>query len=353
MQLLRPFIVGALLGTVTPHARGQNLDLTPIDRIMQASLSTLGGSANLLLIRNGKTIYRKSFGKFTPDTVVPIASASKWISAGVIMRLVEKGTLSLEDPVSKYFPDAPADKGGITLRQLFAFTGGFPFQNSCMNDHTTMTLDRCAHEILRAPLQIPAGTGFVYSGASMMVGGRMAEIASGKDWNTLFQQEIAGPLGMNSTRFEPINPRVPGGARSNMDDYGKFLAMILNHGVHNGKQILTEKTLIEMRTDQSGGVPIRFSPNSVFASLDPEIPKTRYGIGEWLDRVDEKGRGIEVSSTGAFGYVPWIDLKYNLAGVLLVESTYQKSTPVYLELKKALHEILTEAHQTTQDRSAK
>jgi CubicO group peptidase (beta-lactamase class C family) len=179
----------------------------------------------------------------------------------------------------------------------------------------------------------------------MMVGGRMAEIATGKDWNTLFQELIAKPLGMSSTYYEPMNPRVPGGARSNMDDYGKLLAMILNHGAHNGKQILAEKTLIEMRTDQSRGVPIRQSPNSVFAALDPEIPKTRYGIGEWLDRMDDHGQGIEVSSTGAFGYTPWIDLKYDLAGVLLVESTYQKSTPVYVALKKALHALLETAER--------
>ncbi|MBZ5604651.1 MAG: beta-lactamase family protein [Acidobacteriia bacterium] len=324
-------------------ASAQSVDFSPIDRLMNESLDSLGGSANLLLIRNGKVIYRKSFGKFTPDTVVPIASASKWISASVVMRLVEKGKLSLEDPVSKYFPNAPADKAKITLRQLFAFTGGFPFQNACMNNHTTMTLEKCANEILAAPLQIPAGTGFIYSGASMMVGGRMAEIATGKDWNTLFREEIAEPLGMTATAYEEMNPRVPGGAHSNMDDYGKLLAMILNHGVHNGRRILEEKTLIEMRTDQSRGVPIRQSPNFVFASLDPEIPKTRYGIGEWLDRMDENGRGIEVSSTGAFGYVPWIDLKFNLAGVLLVQSTYQKSTPVYVALKKALHQILQPA----------
>jgi CubicO group peptidase (beta-lactamase class C family) len=330
---MRTLLVLGITGVLTAA------DLAPIDKIMEQSLETLGGSANLLLIRDGKTIYRKSFGKFTPDTVVPVASASKWISAGVIMRLVEKGKLSLDDPISKYIADAPADKGKITLRQLFSMTGGFPFQNPCMNDHTTMTLEKCAGQILSTPLQIPPGTGFIYSGASMMVGGRMAEVAAGKDWNTLFREEIAAPLGMTTMAFEEKNPRVPGGARSNMDDYGKFLVMVLS----GGKNILQEKTLIEMRTDQTRGVPIRQSPQSVFASLDPDLPKIRYGIGEWLDKTDSKGQGIEVSSTGAFGYVPWIDLKYNIAGVLLVQSTYQKSTPVYLQIKKTLHEIFAES----------
>jgi CubicO group peptidase (beta-lactamase class C family) len=259
------------------------------------------------------------------------------------MRLVEKGKLSLEDSISKYIPSAPPDKAKITLRQLFSFTGGFPFQNVCMNNHTTMTLEKCVDIILATPLQIPPGTGFIYSGASMMVGGRLAEVATGKDWNSIFEEEIAKPVGMQNTHYDAMNPRIPGGVRTNMDDYGRLLTMILNHGVADGHQILKEKTLIEMRTDQSGGVPIKQSPNSIFASLDPEMPKTRYGIGEWLDLMDSKGQGIEVSSTGAFGYTPWIDLKYNMAGVLLVESTYQKSTPVYLALKKTLHRILPPA----------
>jgi CubicO group peptidase (beta-lactamase class C family) len=321
----------------------QNIDVTPIDKVMNDALDSLGGNANLLLIQNGKVIYRKSFGKFDGDTIVPIASASKWISATVVMRLVEKGKLSLEDPITKYIPSAPPDKAKITLRQLFSFTGGFPFQNVCMNNHSTMTLEKCVDIILATPLQIPPGTGFIYSGASMMVGGRMAEVAAGKDWNTIFDEEIAKPVGMPNTHYDAMNPRIPGGVRTNMDDYGRLLTMILNNGVANGQQILQEKTLIEMRTDQSGGVPIKQSPNSIFGSVDPDMPKTRYGIGEWLDRMDDKGRGIEVSSTGAFGYTPWIDLKYNMAGVLLVESTYQKSTPVYVALKKTLHQILTPA----------
>lgn len=82
----------ALLFCLIPVA-AQPVDLTPVDRVMDESLATLGGNANLLLIHDGKVIYRKSFGKYNADTVVPIASASKWISASVVMRLVEKRKL--------------------------------------------------------------------------------------------------------------------------------------------------------------------------------------------------------------------------------------------------------------------
>ncbi len=46
---------------------------------------------------------------------------------------------------------------------------------------------------------------------------------------------------------------------------------------------------------------------------------TKYGLGEWLDRMDDAGQGIEISSPGAFGFCPWIDREHDLLGVLVVE----------------------------------
>jgi hypothetical protein len=46
---------------------------------------------------------------------------------------------------------------------------------------------------------------------------------------------------------------------------------------------------------------------------------TKYGLGIWLDRRDESGQGIELSSPGAFSFRPWIDRKQNLFGVFVVE----------------------------------
>ena len=46
---------------------------------------------------------------------------------------------------------------------------------------------------------------------------------------------------------------------------------------------------------------------------------SKYGLGERLDRTDEKGQGIEISSPGAFGFRPWIDRKNNVIGIFVVE----------------------------------
>lgn len=86
----------------------------------------------------------------------------------------------------------------------------------------------------------------------------MAELASGKDWETLFQEKIAQPLGMKYTHFTPVdetpghNPMVGGGARAGLHDYARFLGMIANNGMFEGKRILSETAIREMQADQVG-----------------------------------------------------------------------------------------------------
>jgi hypothetical protein len=61
---------------------------------------------------------------------------------------------------------------------------------------------------------------------------------------------------------------------------------------------------------------------------------TRYGLGEWRERVDATGRAVEVSSQGAFGFSPWIDKERMLVGVLMLRSSLIQVMPVYLDLKQ-------------------
>ena len=99
--------------------------------------------AALVLIKDDKVIYRKSFGSHTADKVVPVASASKWLSGALIMTLVDEGKLSLDDTVSKYLPEFGGEKSNITIRHLFSHTSGLPSETRCRNDKRT-TLERCA-----------------------------------------------------------------------------------------------------------------------------------------------------------------------------------------------------------------
>jgi CubicO group peptidase (beta-lactamase class C family) len=324
----------------TPEA---SYEFGSVDQLLQRIAPRHGGVA-LVLIKDGKVIYRKSFGSHTAEKVVPVASASKWLSGAVIMSLVDEGKLSLDDTVSKYLPEFDEEKSGITIRQLFSHTSGLPAEARCRNDKRT-TLERCASEIAGLRLAAAPGEEFFYGGVSMHVGGRIAEVVSGKSWNDLFVERIATPLGMTQTDFfsygPTSNPRPAGDARSSADEYGRFLQMLVQQGSFDGKQILSAASVAEMHKDQTGGARIEYTIYENHRDLDPNLLLARYGIGMWREKFDtNSGRLQELSSQGYFGFSPWIDVERNLAAVLSVQSRFSRVMPDYLELKKEIRRIV-------------
>lgn len=260
------------------------------------------------------------------------------------MTLVDESKLSLDDTVSKYLPEFDTGKSSITIRQLFSHTSGLPSETRCRNDKGT-TLERCASEIAASRPMAAPGEEFFYAGVSMHVGGRIAEVVSGKRWNDLFVERIAAPLGMTQTDFFAYgptqNPRPAGDARSSADDYGRFLQMLLQGGTFNGKRILSEASVVEMHKDQTRGARIEYTIYENHRALDPNLPLARYGVGMWREKFDtNSGQLQEVSSHGYFGFSPWIDVERNLAGVLSVQSRFGRILPDYLELKKEIRRII-------------
>jgi serine-type D-Ala-D-Ala carboxypeptidase/endopeptidase len=261
-----------------------------------------------------------------------------------MMSLVDEGKLSLDDKVSKYLTEFDEGKSNITIRQLFSHTSGLPAEARCRNDKRT-TLQRCASEISALSLAAAPGEEFFYGGVSMHIGGRIAEVVSGKPWNDLFVERIASPLGMTQTDFfsygPTSNPRPAGDARSSADEYARFLQMLLQQGSFNGKQILSAASVAEMHKDQTGGARIEYTIYEKHGSLDPNLLLARYGIGLWREKFDtNSGQLHEVSSQGYFGFSPWIDVERNLAGVLSVETRFSRVMPDYLELKKEIRRIV-------------
>jgi CubicO group peptidase (beta-lactamase class C family) len=272
--------------------------------------------ACLLVVRDGKPLIDARFGAYKADTVVAIASASKWLSAAAIMTLVDEGKLSLDDPVSKHLPKFSGEKGRITVRQLLSHTSGLPPQAAAIRDFS-ITLEEAVDQIARLWLVAEPGAEFRYGGVSMQVAGRIAEVVSGKSWAAFFEERIARPCAMKHTRYGRLglnkNPGIAGGASSTLDDYRNFLTMILDRGVFEGRRVLSEESIHAMEQDQTRGAaskvatPVRLREG------------TKYGLGEWLDRMDETGRGVEISSPGAFGFRPWVDRDRRVLGLLVVE----------------------------------
>ena len=335
-----------------PAARAQRAyDFARADRVVIDSLARLGGGAEVIVVEGTRVVHRRSVGAWDSTRAVPIASASKWLAGAVVMSLVDDGLLSLDDPVSAYLPAITGARGTITVRQLFSHTSGLAgAEPPCLRDRN-VPLAACAAEIAATvPLVAAPGTRFIYGGTSMQLGGRIAEIAGGAPWDSLFARRIARPLGMRRTAFEPPgsaaeNPMVGGGAWSTADDYARFVTMLLGRGVYNGRRVLSDAAVAALVADQTGGARILYTPYQQYAALAPGLPATRYGIGNWRERVGGQiggtSGGLHASSSqGAFGWSPWVDWARGTAGVLAVLGDLPDVMPTYLAWRDRLDDAL-------------
>ena len=278
--------------------------------------------ASIIIGQGNKEIYKRCYGNYTPQTIVYVASAGKWVGAAVIAAVVDKGYLSWDDKVRKLLPQFTDIKGEATLRQLLSHTSGYPsYQPKAHHTDNYQTLKESVDSIVNLPSDTVPGAVFSYGGLAMQVAGRMAEVATGKDFESLFQQYIAQPLLMSSMHFTPVDnggghsPMIGGGLRTNLQDYGNFLNMILNNGVYNNVRILSAKSIQEMQANQTDGVKMKSPefPQLVRGSL----ANGGYGLGEWREEMNEKGEPTIITSPGWAGAYPWIDKKYNTYGFIL------------------------------------
>ena len=341
---------GTILLALAATAFGQSYDLSPLDPLFTQAAADVPPGLQVLIVQNGQQLYWKQFGRWPRNNQVAIASGTKWYSGALIMSLVDSGLLSLDDKASKYVPYMAGEKAGITIRQLMSHTAGFPGEGAtngtCLSDPST-TLDLCARQLASLPLQISPGTGFIYAGADMQIAGRAAEVLTGRDWQTLFNERIAAPLGLTATDYQyqgpTQNPRISGGGRSTVGDYMKLLTMIYQRGVYNGQRILSARAIDAMLGDQTRGVSIIDSPYQSYAHLDPQAPANRYGIGNWLLDVDSQYRSLQNGSQGAFGWSPLIDASRNLLVVVGVHNLLANFEPYYYRMTSILQSAIPPA----------
>lgn len=325
--LFSTFAVTALFGAAGAASAAPIYDFSPVTAEMQSFVQThqLDG-ASLRVNKADNVVYRRAFGGYTLGTRVRIASASKWLSALTIARLVEKGRMRWSDTVGQYFPNVEPAKRGITLQQLFSHTSGLAYEEDSCLSNAFYTLTSCAYHILQQPMIGQPGTVFAYGGNSMQVAGRMAEIATGKAWDDIFIAEMMTPFGMTGTDYSGEssapgyvrnnNPTIDRSVRSTLEDYGKVVDMVLAQGClrvrPNGScaadgRFLQPSTIAFMALDRSVGTVSLYRP--------PTATGFGYGLGQWIDPSSPS----IVSSPGGVGFTPWVDWNKRIAGVLLVD----------------------------------
>lgn len=267
-------------------------------------------------------LFEKYYGTYTEETEVYVASAGKWVSAATVAAVVDHTELSWDDPVCKWLPQFKnGSMADITLKQLLSHTSGIPNYHKLPKLDAYNRLDSAVLDILPLDTVFAPGTRFQYGGLAMQVAGRMAEIAGQADFETLFKQHIAEPLGMQHTHYTPVDtseghsPMLAGGLRTTLPDYMRFLNMIFHDGVYAGRQILSAASVEEMQKDQIGRAHINAGEyvEKALGSKHTGI----YGLGEWREKVDAAGIAYQISSPGWAGAYPWINKKDGVYGFFL------------------------------------
>lgn len=280
--------------------------------------------ASVKIVSGNKVLFEDYYGGYTDTTALHVASAGKWVAVATIAAIVDDGKLSWDDNVRKYLPEFTDAKGDATLRQLLSHTAGYPdYQPEGKRRDDYQTLEEAVFNILNLPSDTIAGTKFRYGGLAMQVAGRMAEMATGKDWETLFQEKIAKPLDMKYSYFVPVseepgfNPMLAGGLKTCLRDYMNFLNMIAHNGLFEGERILSEKAINEIEADQIKEAVIG-SENYVLRSRQ-NLHNGIYGLGCWREEIDENNKATLISSPGWAGAYPWVDRKNNIYGFILAK----------------------------------
>ncbi len=352
------FLLSALAFFIWFDSLAQTFEPSKIDQAL-AKNSANTGAYNLMLIRNNTLIYEKSFAetsdRILSNTRIKISTASVWLASATILTLVDDGYFTLDTEISKLLPQFKGEKGKITVRQLLAHTGGFPTNSVYLRDKN-LTLMQSVDSIAKyAELQHLPGKKFSFGGVSIQIAAAIAEAVTGKSWEQVFHEKIARPCQMTVTDFGKAKSIIIGdGAYASAKDYSNFLRMILSKGMYAGNRVLSDKMIAEMLTDQTGGLPLGYTPYRFRTAQNSRF----YGLGVWIERIDPKTNiATEVNGQGARGFTPWLNTCKNIAGVFAVYGDLKTIQPTIDEVKDLLdsaypvscNDVSTENLETIKD----
>jgi len=246
------------------------------------------------------------------DCLFWIASQSKPITATALMMLVDEGKVNVDDPVEKYLPEfagqmvvVEQDKDHvllqkplhpITVKNVLSHTSGLPFKS--LIEEPTLDLFPLALRVrsyAMMPLDFEPDTKYKYANAGINTVGRIIEVVSGMPYEKFLDERIFRPLEMKDTTFWPNaqqierlaksykpstdkksleetpvvqlkyplgdhsrQPMPAGGLFSTAKDLSIFYRMLAKGGTFAGRRYLSEKSLKQMTSTQTGNLPNQY-----------------------------------------------------------------------------------------------
>lgn len=159
----------------------------------------------------------------TDQTIFQSGSLGKMFTATAVMLQVEDGKLSLSDPLTKFFPDAPASWQKITVRNLLNHTSGIPdYTTSTFDYRKDYTEDELAKMAMQLVPEFPAGSRWNYSNTGYALLGFIIHKVSGKFYGDVLAERVFRPLGMTTARVISEADIIPNRAAGYQHENGKL-----------------------------------------------------------------------------------------------------------------------------------
>lgn len=397
------------MNTIAPEKVGFSPSrLTRIRTVMQSYVDKgkLPGAVTLIA-RRGQVAHAECFGMrdiearkpMQLDTLFPIYSMTKPITAVAMMILYEEGRFQLFDPLSKFIPEfkdvkviSTTTEAGIelttlereiTIRDLLTQTSGFvsggwspPPLTKLVEEiglyRTENTLQEFTQKLVKLPLIHQPGKGWRY-GESPEVLGYLVELISGMPLDAFLKQRIFEPLGMDDTDFGipelkrerlarlygfsetgslvkkvesspwliPSSiPRGGFGLISTAPDYLRFAQMLLNRGELDDTRILGRVTVEYMTRNHLSKELLPIQPF-------PGMFLNGYGYGFLLGVLVDPAQAGLLGSEGEFYWgglntIFWIDPKEELFALLMTYLEWPNHVPIYYDFRTLTYQAIVD-----------
>ena len=272
------------------------------------SVAVLHGQ-DTVLMRGYGLASREANRKADASTVYEIGSITKQFTSSGIMRLVERGKVSLDDPISKYVPDLPAHEQNVKIRQLLNHTSGVHNYTASPEWMKTWSQDLTPRQVVafvdKDTLDFPSGTRYSYSNTGYVLLGMVIEKASGQPYATFVQKEFFGPLGLTQTSYCPSHPtdsRFAVGYQMKNDTLKVADYLSMTHPFSAGAICSTVRDLVKWQRALVAGKVV--SPKSFEQMTTPDsLPGGRrmnYGFGLTVGQMGSKK--VIAHGGGIFGF---------------------------------------------------
>ncbi len=318
---------------------------TAMENLARASFEKGGFNGTWLYAENGAIVSKGALGFRDPESTLPVAedsifqlaSVTKQFTAAAVMLIVREGRLSLEDEITKFFPQIPFP--GVKVRHLLSHTSGIPdyfddmdwFINIWENENRVPGSDEIVRflcETEAKPYFAP-GEGLHYSNTGYNLLALLVDRLSGVPFEEFLQKRVFEPAGMTSTHCCHIRrDGVPFGnyARATVLENDKWVADVDSEdycevtafeGLNGDDYVYTnifdmlrwDRALREGRVLTLEEQKLMYTParlNNGEKALYDEEDDLGYGFG-WVIQSDEK-HGLIVSHGGGMpGVSTWFE----------------------------------------------